>query len=93
LRAQVLFLKLVPVRVHSGSLQGLFDGKLACFGCGEEMRGRQAFLMGDGGPSETTDKDGLLLGLLAAEITAVTGKDPGLHITRGCGAKSGSPSY
>jgi phosphoglucomutase len=27
----------------------------------------------------TTDKDGLLLGLLAAEITAVTGRDPGEH--------------
>ena len=27
----------------------------------------------------TTDKDGLMLGLLAAEITAVTGKDPGEH--------------
>ena len=29
----------------------------------------------------TTDKDGLILGLLAAEITAVSGKDPGVHYT------------
>jgi phosphoglucomutase len=54
---------------------GLFDGK-CCFG-GEESAGA-SFLRTDGGVW-TTDKDGLILGLLAAEITARTGKDPGEH--------------
>jgi phosphoglucomutase len=54
---------------------GLFDGK-CCFG-GEESAGA-SFLRRDGSVW-TTDKDGLILGLLAAEITAVTGKDPGVH--------------
>ncbi len=53
---------------------GLFDGS-CCFG-GEESAGA-SFLQRDGSVW-TTDKDGLLLGLLAAEITAVTGKDPGM---------------
>ncbi|MDE3135059.1 MAG: phosphoglucomutase (alpha-D-glucose-1,6-bisphosphate-dependent) [Acidobacteriota bacterium] len=53
--------------------EGLFDSSL-CFG-GEESAGA-SFLQKDGSVW-TTDKDGLLLGLLAAEITAVTGKDPG----------------
>jgi phosphoglucomutase len=52
---------------------GLRDGTLA-FG-GEESAGA-AFLCRDGA-TWTTDKDGLLLGLLAAEIVAVTGRDPG----------------
>ncbi len=54
---------------------GLFDGT-CCFG-GEESAGA-SFLRRDG-TVWSTDKDGLILGLLAAEITAVTGKDPGLH--------------
>jgi phosphoglucomutase len=54
---------------------GLFDGSL-CFG-GEESAGA-SFLRRDG-TVWTTDKDGILLALLAAEITAVTGKDPGEH--------------
>jgi phosphoglucomutase len=54
---------------------GLFDGSI-CFG-GEESAGA-SFLRRDG-TVWTTDKDGLLLGLLAAEITAVTGLDPGEH--------------
>ncbi|HZZ42091.1 MAG TPA: phosphoglucomutase (alpha-D-glucose-1,6-bisphosphate-dependent) [Tepidisphaeraceae bacterium] len=54
---------------------GLFDGSLG-FG-GEESAGA-SFLRRDGSVW-TTDKDGLILGLLAAEITAATGKDPGLH--------------
>jgi len=54
---------------------GLFDGSI-CFG-GEESAGA-SFLRRDG-TVWTTDKDGLLLGLLAAEITAVTGRDPGEH--------------
>ena len=40
----------------------------------------------------TTDKDGLMLGLLAAEITAVTGKDPGVHY-RELTAQLGAPHY
>lgn len=51
---------------------GLMDGSLG-FG-GEESAGA-SFLRRDGGVW-TTDKDGLILGLLAAEITAKTGKDP-----------------
>jgi len=53
----------------------LFDGS-CCFG-GEESAGA-SFLRRDG-TVWTTDKDGLILGLLAAEITARTGKDPGQH--------------
>ena len=52
---------------------GLFDGS-CCFG-GEESAGA-SFLRHDG-TVWTTDKDGLIMGLLAAEITARTGKDPG----------------
>ena len=52
---------------------GLSDGSL-CFG-GEESAGA-SFLRRDG-TVWTTDKDGLIMGLLAAEITARTGKDPG----------------
>ena len=53
----------------------LFDGS-ACFG-GEESAGA-SFLRMDGSVW-TTDKDGIILALLAAEITAVTGRDPGAH--------------
>jgi phosphoglucomutase len=54
---------------------GLFDGSLG-FG-GEESAGA-SFLRFDG-RVWTTDKDGMLLALLAAEITAKTGKDPGRY--------------
>jgi phosphoglucomutase len=54
---------------------GLFDGS-CCFG-GEESAGA-SFLRRDG-TVWTTDKDGLIMDLLAAEITARTGKDPGEH--------------
>jgi phosphoglucomutase len=54
---------------------GLFDGS-CCFG-GEESAGA-SFLRHDGAVW-TTDKDGLILGLLAAEITARTGHDPAEH--------------
>jgi phosphoglucomutase len=54
---------------------GLFDGSY-CFG-GEESAGA-SFLRHDGSVW-TTDKDGLIMDLLAAEITARTGKDPGEH--------------
>src|ERR1700753_3725668 len=53
----------------------LFDGS-CCFG-GEESAGA-SFLRRDGSVW-TTDKDGLILGLLAAEVTGRTGKDPGEH--------------
>jgi phosphoglucomutase len=54
---------------------GLFDGSV-CFG-GEESAGA-SFLRQDG-TVWTTDKDGIILDLLAAEITARTGRDPGQH--------------
>jgi len=57
---------------------GLVDGSLG-FG-GEESAGA-SFLCRDG-TTWTTDKDGIILDLLAAEITAVTGKDPGVHYER-----------
>ena len=55
-------------------VDGLFDGS-CCFG-GEESAGA-SFLRRDGGVW-TTDKDGIIMGLLSAEITARTDKDPGL---------------
>jgi phosphoglucomutase len=67
---------------------GLFDGS-CCFG-GEESAGA-SFLRLDGGVW-TTDKDGPIMNLLAAEITARTGKDPGEHY-RGLTAEFGSPRY
>jgi phosphoglucomutase len=54
---------------------GLFDSSI-CFG-GEESAGA-TFLQKDG-KSWTTDKDGPVMALLAAEMLAVTGKDPGQH--------------
>jgi phosphoglucomutase len=69
-------------------VQGLFDGS-CCFG-GEESAGA-SFLRRDG-TAWTTDKDGLIMDLLAAEITARTGKDPGEHyleLTR----ELGTPYY
>jgi phosphoglucomutase len=67
---------------------GLFDGSL-CFG-GEESAGA-SFLRLDGS-AWTTDKDGPLLDLLAAEITARTGKDPSEHY-RDLTAEFGTPCY
>ncbi|MFM7142073.1 MAG: phosphoglucomutase, alpha-D-glucose phosphate-specific, partial [Alphaproteobacteria bacterium] len=67
---------------------GLFDGS-CCFG-GEESAGA-SFLCRDGSVW-TTDKDGPLLDLLAAEITAVTGRDPGEHY-RDLEAEFGAPRY
>jgi phosphoglucomutase len=54
-------------------VDGLLDGSLGF--TGEESAGA-SFLRMDGTPW-STDKDGLIMGLLAAEITAKTGKDPG----------------
>lgn len=67
---------------------GLLDGS-CCFG-GEESAGA-SFLRTDG-TVWTTDKDGLLLGLLAAEITARTGNDPGEHY-RELASQFGTPYY
>ncbi len=68
--------------------QGLYDGTV-CFG-GEESAG--ASFLRRNGKAWSTDKDGLILGLLAAEITAVTGKDPGAHYTE-LAARLGRPYY
>ncbi len=67
---------------------GLFDGS-CCFG-GEESAGA-SFLRHDG-TVWSTDKDGLILSLLAAEITARTGKDPGEHYQE-LTAEFGTPYY
>jgi phosphoglucomutase len=67
---------------------GLFDGSF-CFG-GEESAGA-SFLRRDGSVW-TTDKDGLIMNLLAAEITARTGRDPGEHY-RDLAAEFGAPHY
>ena len=67
---------------------GLFDGSY-CFG-GEESAGA-SFLRRDG-TVWTTDKDGPIMDLLAAEITARTGKDPGEHY-RDLTAEFGTPYY
>jgi phosphoglucomutase len=67
---------------------GLADGSM-CFG-GEESAGA-SFLRLDG-TVWTTDKDGPIMDLLAAEITARTGKDPGQHY-RDLTAEFGTPYY
>lgn len=67
---------------------GLSDGSF-CFG-GEESAGA-SFLRFDG-RVWTTDKDGIILNLLAAEITAVTGQDPGQHYAELAG-RLGTPHY
>jgi len=69
-------------------VEGLFDGS-CCFG-GEESAGA-SFLRRDGSVW-TTDKDGIIMGLLAAEIMARTGKDPGEHY-RELTAQFGTPYY
>ena len=65
-------------------VEGLANGSFAF--AGEESAGA-SFLRRDG-TVWTTDKDGLILGLLAAEMTASTGRDPGeryAELTRECG--------
>jgi phosphoglucomutase len=69
-------------------VKGLIDGSLG-FG-GEESSGA-TFLRHDG-TVWTTDKDGLVPNLLAAEITARTGKDPGEHYQE-MTAEFGTPYY
>jgi len=69
-------------------VEGLVDGAIGF--CGEESSGA-TFLRRDGAVW-TTDKDGLVPNLLAAEITARTGKDPGEHY-RALTAEFGAPCY
>ncbi len=69
-------------------VDGLRDGSLG-FG-GEESAGA-SFLRRDG-TVWTTDKDGIILGLLAAEMTTVTGRDPG-ELYRQLTRDLGDPSY
>ncbi len=68
--------------------QGLFEGSV-CFG-GEESAGA-SFLRRDG-TVWTTDKDGPVMALLAAEITARTGRDPGEHYSE-MTKEFGAPRY
>ncbi len=69
-------------------VDGLLDGSLG-FG-GEESAGA-SFLRIDGSPW-STDKDGIIMGLLSAEMTARTGKDPG-EIYQGLVSRYGAPVY
>ncbi len=69
-------------------VEGLVDGTIGF--CGEESSGA-TFLRRDG-TVWTTDKDGLVPNLLAAEITARTGKDPGQHY-RALTSEFGEPYY
>ena len=69
-------------------VRGLLDGSY-CF-CGEESAGA-SFLRRDG-TAWATDKDGLIMDLLAAEITARTGHDPGEHYAE-LTATFGTPYY
>lgn len=69
-------------------VDGLLSG---AFGFGGEESAGASFLRQDG-TVWTTDKDGLLLDLLAAEILAVTGRDPGEQY-RALAAEFGDPAY
>jgi phosphoglucomutase len=69
-------------------VDGLLDGS---YGFGGEESAGASFLRKDGSVW-TTDKDGILLDLLAAEITAATGRDPGEHY-RTLESRFGSPVY
>lgn len=81
--------KLVEVPVgFKWFVDGLFDGS---FGFGGEESAGASFLRFDGTPW-STDKDGIILCLLAAEITAVTGKNPQQHYDE-LAQRFGAPSY
>ncbi|MEX2570937.1 MAG: phosphoglucomutase (alpha-D-glucose-1,6-bisphosphate-dependent) [Gemmatimonadota bacterium] len=69
-------------------VDGLRSGRL---GIGGEESAGASFLRRDGNVW-TTDKDGIIPGLLAAEMSAVTGRDPGLHY-RELEEAFGSPVY
>ncbi|CFB70629.1 TPA: phosphoglucomutase (alpha-D-glucose-1,6-bisphosphate-dependent) [Yersinia enterocolitica] len=81
--------KLVEVPVgFKWFVDGLFDGS---FGFGGEESAGASFLRFNGTPW-STDKDGIIMCLLAAEITAVTGKNPQQHYD-GLAQRFGAPSY
>jgi phosphoglucomutase len=87
--AESLGRRLVEVPVgFKWFVPGLLDGSVA-FG-GEESAGA-SFLRRDGGVW-TTDKDGILLALLASEILAVTGDSPGVRY-RALTEQFGDPAY
>ncbi|MCH8227886.1 MAG: alpha-D-glucose phosphate-specific phosphoglucomutase [Proteobacteria bacterium] len=87
--AQAAGRKLVEVPVgFKWFVNGLLDGSLG-FG-GEESAG--ASFLRHNGTVWSTDKDGIILNLLAAEITAKTGRDPGEHY-RDLTEKFGTPVY
>jgi phosphoglucomutase len=87
--ADLIGRKLIEVPVgFKWFVDGLVNGSLG-FG-GEESAGA-SFLRKDG-TVWTTDKDGFIMGLLAAEILAVTGKDPGQHYLE-LTKMFGAPSY
>jgi phosphoglucomutase len=87
--ASALGRRLVEVPVgFKWFVDGLLDGSLG-FG-GEESAGA-SFLRRDGTPW-STDKDGILLALLAAEITAKTGRDPGAAYAE-LTERFGAPAY
>ncbi len=69
-------------------VDGLLDGS---FGFGGEESAGASFLRRDGSVW-TTDKDGIILGLLAAEMTARTGRDPEPAVRRADRANSACPS-
>ena len=69
-------------------VDGLLDGS---FGFGGEESAGASFLRRDG-TTWVTDKDGIIMDLLAAEITARSGRDPGEHY-RDLEARFGSPVY
>ncbi len=69
-------------------VDGLLDGS---YGFGGEESAGASFLRRDG-TVWTTDKDGILLDLLAAEITATTGRDPA-ELYRDLAARHGEPVY
>jgi phosphoglucomutase len=69
-------------------VDGLIDGS---YGFGGEESAGASFLRKDG-TVWTTDKDGIIMDLLAAEITAVTGRDPGEHYVA-LEAQFGRPVY
>ncbi len=69
-------------------VDGLLNGT---FGFGGEESAGASFLRKDGSVW-TTDKDGIIMDLLASEITAVTGRDPGEHY-RDLALKFGAPVY
>jgi phosphoglucomutase len=87
--AEALGRRMVEVPVgFKWFVDGLIDGTLG-FG-GEESAGA-SFLRRDGTPW-STDKDGILLALLAAEITAKTGRDPGAAYEE-LTERFGAPAY